>query len=199
MKYKMLRTKSMVVPIVTLALVIAVPFAVSAKNTDTASGQSNAPETSGNANAGSESGSDVAQQKKLEGKSLEKCQNREKAIVNVMARIGDRGEKQIEVIASIQQKVQNFYTEKNLSVGDYDGLVAKVEAKKQEAVTAMNTVRNMNRNFSCGNDDPKGTAEQFKAQASVQSDGVVAYRDAVHELVTEIKTSVTEASAEEES
>jgi len=141
--------------------------------------------------------SDVVQ-KKLKDRSLERCQNRERVISNVMTRVGDRGEKQISVIQSIQQKVQNFYVEKDISTDGYDTLVANVEAKKQAATNEVNRVRTLTRSFSCGSDDPKGTATQFKTQATAQSSSVGEYKNAVHDLIVEIKTSIGADSSTEE-
>ncbi|MFZ2125829.1 MAG: hypothetical protein WA087_01330 [Candidatus Saccharimonadales bacterium] len=173
--------------IMALSIALSAPLMVSAQNTDAGNSQSGSA-TSGSSTSGS--GSDTATQKKLQGQSLEKCQNREMAINNIMARIGDRGEKQIAVIDAVQQKVQTYYTENNISIANYDKLVANITVKKQTATTAMNTVRTMKGSFGCGNDDPKGVATQFKSQASTQSEDITAYKNAVHDLVVEIKTAI---------
>jgi len=166
-----------------LAISFLIPFVASAKNTDVGNGS----DTSGDSNT--ELGTAV--QVKLQGQNLEKCQNREMAINNIMTRTGDRGQKQINVIESIQQKVQSFYSEKNISIDNYESLTSNIEAKKQVAITAMNQVQTMKGTFSCGTDNPKGVATQFKSQASIQLGAIKEYKESVHELVVAIKTNLS--------
>jgi hypothetical protein len=177
--------------LVILAMMMVLPLTVSAKN----AGAENSQAGNGTSNASTTSGSDNAVQKKLQGNSLESCQNREMAINNIMARVGDRGQKQVQLIDSIQEQVRTFYSNQDVTVSNYDKLVATVEAKKQTATQAMNTVRTMNGSFGCSKDDPKGIATQFKSQAASQSDSITEYKNAVHDLVEAIKTAIAEDAA----
>src|SRR5688572_9964529 len=74
-----------------------------------------------------------ATQAKLQDAKLKACQNRQKAITNIMARIADRGQKQINVFSIITQRVENFYIDKGRTLDNYDELVAEVAAKKAAA------------------------------------------------------------------
>lgn len=188
---KTIRKNNIIAAMVVLMLVLVLLFTVSVKNVGAVNGQSGADTSNGSGSSNADP-SGNATQKKLQGDNLTACQSRETVMNNVMSRIGDRGQKQIAVIESIQQKVQAFYSEKNISVSNYEALTANVEAKKQVATAAMNAVREMNGTFGCNGDDPKGVATQFKSSAAVQSDGVSGYKDAVHDLVTAIKTAVIE-------
>jgi len=197
MKKKTNKLKSVFMVIALFALVL-LPISVGAKNTNAEQGQSNGGTSgntdsgsgSGNSNSDSGNGSVIATQTKLQGKNLESCQNRETVMNNIMARIGDRGQKQIDVVDSIDEKVQAFYVKKNISIENYDTLKKNVEDKKTLALAAMNNVRNINGNFDCKGDNPKGIATQFKSQASAQSEAINNYRNAVHDLVVAIKTAL---------
>ncbi len=169
-----------------LAVTLLIPIAVSAQNAD-------AGNSSGGATAGS--GSENSVVARLTDRKLAICQNREQVMNNIMARIGDRGQKQINVINSIQEKVQNFYTDKEITVENYDALMATVTTKKQVATTAMNNVRLMKGTFSCSGENPKGVAVQFKSQAATQSAAMKEYRDAVHALAVSIKTALGDSQA----
>lgn len=193
--------------VVALFVFVVLPISVGAKSVNAEQGQSNSG-TSGNAYSGSGSGNSnsdsgngdvITTQTKLQGKNLESCQNRETVMNNVMARIGDRGQKQTDAIRLINEKVQTFYLNKGVSVENYDALNAKVEESKALALAAMNSVRNMNGSFDCKGDNPKGVATQFKSQASAQSEAIKNYRNAVHDLVVAIKTalSTSESTTEE--
>lgn len=143
------------------------------------------------------SGAQTNVQARLTAKKLERCQQRERVLNNIIARIGDRGQKQINVINSIQEKVQKFYTEKNISLDNYDVLVANANDKKQLATAEMEQVRSMNGTFSCTGENPTGVAAQFKNQAAKQSAAMKEYRLAVHELAVAIKTALGDSQSTE--
>jgi hypothetical protein len=187
-KYK-IATISMLSVVAILSLLV-----VGVKNAGAQSDQADPSSSNGNS-SNTEAGSNSAAQAKLQGRNLENCQNREMAINSVMARVGDRGQKQLELVESIQGKIQSFYSNKNVSVLNYDELVSNIEAKKQLALTAINTVRTMNGSFSCSKDNPKGIATQFKSQASGQSSSIKDYRDAVRELATAIKVALSDVTS----
>lgn len=194
MKTKIYKSNLSVLLIVS-ALMTLLPLTVIANNAGAENGQSGSTTSNGAGNssvsAGSENGSSSgASQTKLQAGNLEKCKNRETVMNNVMSRVGDRGQKQIGAIDDIAAKVKTFYSANNISVGNYDDIVAGIEAKKVIAQNTMNNVRNMNGSFSCGNNDPKGLATQFKLQAASQSAAVSEYKNQVSDLVAAIKAAI---------
>src|SRR3990167_11484105 len=74
---------------------------------------------------------------RLEAAKLKACQNREKAINNIMARIANRGSKQLDVFNKIAERTKAFYTDKGKTLSNYDALVADVNAKKAAAQSAV--------------------------------------------------------------
>jgi hypothetical protein len=137
----------------------------------------------------------VTVQERLTARNLAKCQLREKVMNNIIARIGDRGQKQINVISSIQQKVENFYADKQITVENYDALLKNAQDKQQLATKEMESVRAMNGTFSCIGENPKVVAAQFKNQAATQSAAMKDYRLAVHELAVSVKTALGDSQA----
>src|SRR3989344_3582309 len=95
---------------------------------------------------------------RLEGDKLKACENREKAINNILDRIAKRGERRLNVYNSIFERVQAFYEKKNLSVSNYDELVADVKAKKAAAEEAVKAAGAKEVDFKCDGSDPKGVA-----------------------------------------
>ena len=65
---------------------------------------------------------------------LKSCQKLEGAVNNIMARIVDRGSKQIVVFDTIATRTEAFYASKGKAVAKYDGLVAAVTAAKAKAL-----------------------------------------------------------------
>lgn len=189
-----MRKKFFTLGIIIFSIVILSPLVVNARNVE-------APATGSEVNSGSSTGyqsgsesnnvvSENATKAKLQGESLSKCQAREGAISNTMARIMDRAQKQSIVIESIQQKVEAFYAKKNMNIDNYDGLKLNIQTKKQLVTQQMNNVQTMKGSFGCGNDDPKGVADQFKTQVASQSDAISEYKKAVHDFVVAIKTAL---------
>lgn len=126
---------------------------------------------------------------RFEGAKLQLCESRQERITNIMSNFSDRGTRHIEVFDTILQRVQAFYVEKNLSVDNYDSLVAEAAAKKAAAETLAAEVAATSVNFDCGGDNPLGVAESFKEQLKEMISALKEYRDAVRELISAVKTA----------
>jgi hypothetical protein len=135
---------------------------------------------------------------KLEAAKLKVCEKREEKIKNIMSRIVDRGEKQLELFTKISDRVQAFYEDKELSVANYDDLVVEVEAKKADAQAALDAIDDTTVEFACVGTDPKGAAESFKEALKSKIAALKAYKTAVKDLLVAVKTAQgsTESEAE---
>jgi hypothetical protein len=193
MKNKLIKS-SVVISVFAVALVFSLPVLVGARNTQAQGNTSDNGNTTSEGNATSDSQSNSQQitapiQNRLSAENLKSCQNREAAIDNIMARITDRAQKQLTLMDQISLRVQNLYKDKNMSIGNYEALVATVAAKKTIAEREMNTVRTMSRQFNCDSDDPKGTATQFKSNTSLQSGALNDYRTAIINLINGVESA----------
>lgn len=119
---------------------------------------------------------------------LKVCQNREKAITNIMARISDRGQKRVDLFSTIAERTETFYTNKGKTLSSYDSLVADVAAKKADAQTAVNTTKSAAAEFTCDSTNPKGIAATFKTDLHAQNDALKAYKTAVKNLIVGVKS-----------
>ncbi|HET7640449.1 MAG TPA: hypothetical protein VFK47_17115 [Ktedonobacteraceae bacterium] len=129
-----------------------------------------------------------AAQTRLANAKLKACQNREKAITNIMTRIGDRGQKQVDLFTKIADKTQAFYTNKGKKLSNYDTLVSDVTAKKQAAQTAVDATKASVIEFKCDGSDPKGAAASFKENMKTQNTALKAYKTAVKNLIVGVKS-----------
>jgi hypothetical protein len=125
---------------------------------------------------------------KLADAKLKACQHREAAINNKMARIADRGQKQLGVFSKISTRVQTFYTDKGKTLSNYDALVADVNAKKAAAQTTVDTVKATSVTFKCDGTDPKGAASSFKTALKSEIDALKAYKTSVKNLIVGVKS-----------
>lgn len=115
------------------------------------------------------------------------CEKRQTVITNVMSRMNNRGQKHLDLITAVSTKVQEFKNSKDLTVEDYDTLLAAVESSKAAAQTAVDTVKNTQVEFKCDGTDPKGVASSFKEAVKSQNEALKAYRDAVKDLIKAIR------------
>lgn len=127
-------------------------------------------------------------QTRLADAKLKTCQNREKAVNNILARITDRGSKQIDVFNKIAQRTEAFYTTKGKILSNYDALVVDVNAKKVAAQTAVDAVKSNSVSFKCDGTDPKGAAASFKDSLKSEIAALKAYKTAVKNLIVGVKS-----------
>lgn len=123
----------------------------------------------------------------LAAAQLKACQKRETAINHIMARVVDRGTKQIVVFDKIATRTETFYTTKGKTVANYDTLVAAVDAAKSKAQTdlaAMKTTATLD----CASTDPKGGVSAFKTSVKSEIASLKAYKTAVKNLIVAVKS-----------
>ena len=125
---------------------------------------------------------------RLADAKLKACQNREKAINNIMTRIASRGQKQLDLFSTIATRAETFYASKGKTLSNYDALVADVTAKKAAAQTTVDTIKSDSVSFKCDGTDPKGAAESFKTQLKSEISALKDYRTAVKNLVVGVKS-----------
>lgn len=124
---------------------------------------------------------------KLDAAKQRICEKRQTVITNVMTRMNNRGQKHLDLISAVSTKVQEFKNSKNLTVENYDTLLAAVESSKATAQAAVDAVKNTQVEFKCDGTDPKGTASSFKEAVKAQNDALKAYRDAVKDLIKAVR------------
>lgn len=125
---------------------------------------------------------------RLEAAKLKACQNREKAINNIMARIANRGSKQLDVFNKIAERTESFYTDKGKPLSNYDALVADVNAKKAAAQTEVDAVKASNVTFKCDGSDPKGAISSFKDNLKAKIAALKDYKTAIKNLIVGVKS-----------
>lgn len=125
---------------------------------------------------------------KLSTVKLAVCQRRETAIDNIMARIAERGQKQLDLFTTIATRVETFYTDKGKTLSNYDALVADVNAKKDAAQAAVNQVKADKANFKCDGTDPHGAAAAFKNDLKLEISALKDYRTSIKNLIVGVKS-----------
>lgn len=134
-------------------------------------------------------------QTRLGDAKLKTCQNRERAVTNIMVRLGDRGQKQIDLFNTIAERTEKFYTDKGKALTNYDALVGDVAAKKTAAQSAVSTVKSTSVEFKCDSNDPKGVAATFKERLKAEIVAMKAYKTSVKNLIVGVKSVQRTASS----
>lgn len=124
----------------------------------------------------------------LAAAQLKACQNRQKAITNIMARIADRGQKQLTLFTTIANRVETFYTDKGKTLSNYDALVADVNAKQITAQTTVDTIKSDSTGFSCEGSSPKGFVGSFQDSLKSEISALQDYRTSVKNLTVGVKS-----------
>lgn len=131
---------------------------------------------------------------------LRVCEKREDKIKNIMARVGDRGTKKLDVIKKIYDRTVAFYNSKYQSEGmilenfdELDGLATAAYETAQAAVTEAIE----NETFECDSEDPHSSVATFKALVKDRNEALQNYRTAVKNLIVGVKSihSTTDADA----
>lgn len=153
-----------------------------------AEGSTSATPTTGKpADPGSQASSQAGTH--LADAQLKSCQNREKAITTIISRINTRGNNQLNLFSTIADRVEAFKTSKNITVTNYDQLVAKLAADKTAATNDLAAMQGAN-NFSCTGNDPKGMVSAFQADLKTEISDLQTYRTDVKNLIVAVKTAI---------
>lgn len=119
---------------------------------------------------------------------LRVCQNRQRAITNIMSRIADRGQKQLTLFGTIATRVETFYANKGKTLSSYDSLVADVNAKQAAAQTTVDTIKSASIGFSCDGTNPQGFVSSFKSSLKSEITALQDYRTSVKNLIVGVKS-----------
>jgi hypothetical protein len=126
--------------------------------------------------------------RRLAAAKLKVCETRKNKITAIINRSVVRTERQLKLFTTIAKRVQKFYTEKNLTVANYDELVAAVDAAKAKTEADLSTFKNLD-GFDCSSDDPKGELEEFKMAIESMRQSLKDYRTSVRSLIVGVKTA----------
>lgn len=119
---------------------------------------------------------------------LRACQNRQRAITNIMSRIADRGQKQLDLFGTIATRVEAFYAKKAKTLSNYSTLVADVNAKQAAAQTTVANIKSASTGFNCEGSDPKGFVDTFRTSLKSEISALQDYRTSVKNLTVGVKS-----------
>lgn len=135
----------------------------------------------------------AAMQEKLDDAKKKACEKHVATINRLQDVMNKRRQNTLDRITKISDAVQSFYIDKQLTVTNYADLLAKVNAAKVVADSALQAQQQIPA-LDCSGDHPRADVTDFKDKRATAIDAVRAYRDAVKELARAIKTAAEAAS-----
>lgn len=123
---------------------------------------------------------------KLDDAKKRICENHRTQINKIMTGMNDRRQHAFDRITQVSEAVQTYVTSKDLTVTNYEDLLATIVATKAAASATMSTQQSVPQ-LDCGGDHPRSDITDFKDKRSDSIDAMKAYRDAVKALVKAVK------------
>lgn len=128
---------------------------------------------------------DVARER-LDAKKKSICESREGSVNKVITNVSERSQNHFDRITKIYDLTLAFYDERDLSISNYDELVANVATTKAAAETALTELKGTPK-LSCDSDGPKADIQAFRNKRLDKVEAFGAYRDAVKAFIKAVK------------
>jgi len=116
-----------------------------------------------------------------------KCSSRSTIINNLMARIIDRGSKQLAVLDKTYSELRDYYETSGAAITDYGTKIDSITTKQTEAQVSVQSLTQYGSSLDCSGSDPKGQLNVFLETTQIEYDKLKIYKDAVSELLSSIK------------
>lgn len=125
---------------------------------------------------------------KVSDPMLKVCELHQRAINTIIERIITRGQNQLNLFTTITQRVETFKTSSNLTVPNYDQLVAALSADQSKAANDLSAMK-ANSMINCTSSDPKGVVSTFQANLKQEVSDLNTYKTDLKTLIAAVKTA----------
>jgi hypothetical protein len=95
------------------------------------------------------------------------------------------------VFDKIYTRVQDFYTNKKLSVTDYDSLKAKVDTAQADAAASIQALKDTDISVDCTSSTVADSVSAFQTAVGSTRDSLKTYRAALVDLINSLKGAST--------
>jgi len=121
------------------------------------------------------------------------CEERQKSITARTKAYSTAAEHHLNVFNQIFTKVQTFHDSKQLSVANYDTLVATAKDKQTAAQSAVDALKALDVQIDCTQSDPATTVATIKQAVANARTTLQAYRTSLKDLITALQGASTAA------
>jgi hypothetical protein len=119
------------------------------------------------------------------------CETRSGKINSIIQKRSEQANKQLAVFKKISERVQTFVTTKNLTVENYDTLVAAINTKEAAAQAAIDV--NTATTFDCTTASSDNPSHVPKTTVEAVRNTLKEYRTAIKNLIVNVKASAQKA------
>jgi hypothetical protein len=126
-----------------------------------------------------------ARKNALQGRRLATCEKRQAKINSVLSRGTDQSRKHLVVFQKIEERVKQFYTNKNLSSEGYEAAASKVDEKQAAAIAAIET--SSETTFDCTSTDGAKPGSAIRELMKSRHKALKEYRTAIKDLIVVVK------------
>lgn len=111
------------------------------------------------------------------------CQTKQAQINGKITRLSTHAQQYLDNFNKIFSAVQAYQASQQLSVANYDSLVAAATAKQTAATTAVSNLKNVSVNIDCSATDPANSIATIETAAGDAKTALQAYRSSLRSLI----------------
>ncbi len=124
---------------------------------------------------------------KLQDTALMLCEKREATINTILGRMVTRGQNQVTLFSTIAQRVEAFVTSKNLTLSNYDQLVAAITADQAKVESDLSTMQASD-TLDCTSSNPRAVITTFQTDLKQEITDMQSYKTDIMNLIKAVKT-----------
>lgn len=137
-------------------------------------------------------------EKKSDDDFLKACENHKTAFEIRFTNLANHSQTMVDVMDKIAARVEAFKTSKNLTIANYDTLVADVAAKQLIAHNLQATAKlDAAEDFNCERHKARESVQAFTDLLHQQIDALKNYKTSVKNLIVAVKKAATAATTTE--
>lgn len=118
------------------------------------------------------------------------CENRQERMQSRMTALSRSAGNVQDAIDRAYVRVQDFYANRELTVPEYDALVAAVESAKAESEASLEALDSYEFEVDCASSTVAEQVDAYRTAAQTVRDDLKSYRQALVDLIRAVKTSV---------
>lgn len=128
---------------------------------------------------------------------VERCERNQSKLESLMPRLSNSADVQTRVLDTMYERVVGFYETGQLSVDNYEELVAEIETQKMEAADALVILSETTVEINCEQKGLGGQLSEYREGIKVVRDEIREYRTALVNLIKAMKSADDDSGADE--
>lgn len=128
-----------------------------------------------------------AQKAKLQETKRKICDQRAGKVSQIVAKAAAQAEKHVDFFDKASARLEEFYKNKELTVANYDTLLADIRAKRAAAIAKIAATKAVT--LDCGSNSGRGNGDLLKGTLRSLHQSLKDYRLSIKKLIAAVKTA----------